>query len=91
MKQERYNNQSKIFCEISASKFEGQYVAQEDLCIQLKWNPPWEFFNELCKILKQLLLKLIFGDCFWKENRGKEGWAVTLIVSGFQLFQQSYL
>ena len=40
MKQERYNNQSKIFCEISASKFEGQYVAQEDLCIQLKLKSP---------------------------------------------------
>ena len=45
MKQERCNNQSKIFCEISTSKFEGQYAAQEDLCIQLKLKSPVGVFQ----------------------------------------------
>ena len=49
------------------------------------------FSTEFCGILKQLLLRIIFGGCFRKENRGGERCAVTLVVSGFQLFLGSYL
>ena len=32
-----------------------------------------------------------FRGCFWKENRGRKGCAVTLVVSGFYFFLGIYL
>ena len=74
-----YNNQSKIFPEIAASKFQEQHTVQlnfhryEDLC------PATNFYTKFCEISKQLLLIIIFGGCFWKENREGEGHAETLV------------
>ena len=59
--------------------------------LQLKQKSPAGFPMEFCKILDNLLLKIILAGCFWKENRGGEGRAVTLVVSGFNFSQGSYL
>ena len=53
-----YSNQSKIFPEISASKFQGQHAAQLGYvdALQLKPKSPTGVF---CEILEQLLLRII--------------------------------
>ena len=90
-----YSNQSKIFRERTASKFQGQHAKQfnrcEGLCLATKTEIHQGFSMEFCKILGQLVSRIIFAGYFWKEKRGGEGHAVTFVVSGFHFFQGSYL
>ena len=54
----------------------------------LNRDPPRVFF---CEVLEQLLSRIIFGVCFWKENRGRGRCKVTLVVAGFYFFQGIHL
>ena len=81
MKQERYNNQSKIFGEITASKFQEQHTPQFSVCR----------YEDLCPAAKtELHLNRILLKLKRKENRAGEERTVTLVVSGFHFFQDSY-
>ena len=53
-------------------------------------NPPRLFPIEFCKMLEQLLRRIILGGYFWKENKEEEGRALIVAVSGFHFFQGSY-
>ena len=53
-------------------------------------NPPQLFPIEFCKMLEQLLRRIILGGYFWKENKEEEGRALIVAVSGFHFFQGSY-
>ena len=72
MKQERYSNESKIFWEITASKFQRQHAAQftlsryEVLCPET--NPPWVFSTEFREILEQLLSRIILRAASEKKT-----------------------
>ena len=59
--------------------------------LQLKQKSIVCFPMEFCEILEQLVSRINLGGCFWKENRGGEERAVTLMVSGFHFLQGSYL
>ena len=59
--------------------------------LQLKQKSTVGFLMKFYEILEELVLRIILGGCFWKENRGGEGCAVTLVVSSFHFFQGSYL
>ena len=48
------------------------------------------FAAEFWEVLKQLLSRIIFGGCFWKESE-EEKYMEKLVVSGFHFFQGSYL
>ena len=86
-------NSLKIILEITASKFQGQHAAQFSFCRYEGLYPPTKtkihrvLPIEFCKILEQLLSKIILRDCVWKENRVNRE---TLLVSGFHFFQGSY-
>ena len=90
-----FSIKSKIFREISASKCQGQHATNLNryggLCLKLKQKSTVGFPMEVCKILEQLVSRIILGGCFWKESRGGEGHAVTLVVSSFHFFQGSDL
>ena len=81
------SNQSKIFWEITASKFQRQHATQfnryEGLFLATKAEICCEFSNGICKIFEQLVSRIFLDGYFWKENRAGEGHAVTLVVSGF--------
>ena len=48
------------------------------------------FAAEFWEVLKQLLSRIFFGGCFWKESEEEKD-AEKLLVSGFHFFQGSYL
>ena len=43
-----------------------------------------------CKILEQLLSRIILESCFSKKPRGVQGNRVTIIVSGFQVVSTNF-
>ena len=69
MKQERYSNQSKIFREIFASKFQGQHTVQfnfctyEGLCPAAKTILPWVFSTKFCRVLEEDLSGINLDSC----------------------------
>ena len=65
MKQERYNNQSKIFGEITASKFQEQHTPQFSVCR----------YEDLCPAAKTELHRWCFQPNFAKvEKKRKQSW-----------------
>ena len=82
-------NQSKIFREITAWKFEGQHATQlnryEGLCPATKTEIHRGFSNGILRNFRAAS-RINSGGCFWKENGG-EGCAVTLVCDfRFSLF-----
>ena len=71
----------KIFCKITASKFQGQYAAEFSFrryeCLYPATKPKiyraWAFWE----ILEQLLLRMVLRGRFLNENRQGEGRTVT--------------
>ena len=59
--------------------------------LQLKQKFATGVFHRILRLFRPALSRIVFGGCFWKENREGQGHAVTLVVSGFHFFQGSYL
>ena len=90
-----FSIKSKIFREITASKCQGQHATNLNryggLCPETKTEIHCGFSNGSLQNFRAASFENNFGGCFWKESRGGEGHAVTLVVSGFHFFQGSDL
>ena len=92
-----YSNQWKIFREITALKFQGKHAAQfnfcryEGLCPPTKHKSAASVSDEILQNFRTATLENNFWGCFWKENRGRKGYTVTIALSGFHFFQASFL
>ena len=91
-----YCNQSKIFREITGSKFQGQHATHfnkhEGLCPATKTEVHRGFSNGILRNFKAATFENNFGGLLLKrKQRGGEEREVILVVSGFHFFQGSYL
>ena len=59
--------------------------------LQTKTEIHREFSNGILRNFRADSFENNFGGLFLKQNRGGERRAVTLVVSGFHFFQDSYL
>ena len=59
--------------------------------LQLKQNSTYVSSTEFWEILEQLLSRIILVGCFWKKDRGEQGRAVTLAVSGLHFCQEIFI
>ena len=91
-----YRNQSKIFREITASKFQGQHAAQFNFCRYEGLCPVTDakihrgFSNGILQNFRTATFENNFGKLLLKKTPRSRGNRVTIMVSGFQVVSTNF-